>query len=401
MKNQNRETTTAGRTIFGQRRAMSKACVADHRQHIRSQFGDALGELGLMTCECAETTELGAMLDAHLPDLVVLGVSADTIEPNTMLVTLAAKHFGGMVLPMVLPFGAENCSVPQIVTELGRKLGLAMLPPLAGQNGESLRDSIAACLSVALPNRTVDLNEALRRGWLELWYQPKVDARTLALVSAEALARMCHPYWGILQPSYFLPDSGDPHIHALSKFVIDRALADWRYFLAAHKHLDISINLPVSFLRVPESIAYLHEKLPNHPAFDGLIVEVDAADIIPNLSLVRGLAKQLRVHRVAISVDDLGTDWPALAELDDFPFVKIKADRAFVSGCADDQAKRKVCREILNLADSYGARTVAEGVETRADFLAVRDMGFDLIQGYMFGKPMAPRKFAQRMLCPA
>jgi EAL domain-containing protein (putative c-di-GMP-specific phosphodiesterase class I) len=57
-----------------------------------------------------------------------------------------------------------------------------------------------------------------------------------------------------------------------------------------------------------------------------------------------------------------------------------------------------VCRQILDLADSYGARTVAEGVETRADFIAVRDMGFDLVQGYLFAKPAAAKKFARMML---
>jgi EAL domain-containing protein (putative c-di-GMP-specific phosphodiesterase class I) len=57
-----------------------------------------------------------------------------------------------------------------------------------------------------------------------------------------------------------------------------------------------------------------------------------------------------------------------------------------------------MCRKIVGLADGYGARTVAEGVQTRADFLTVREMGFDLIQGYLFGKPMPVQKFARTML---
>jgi EAL domain-containing protein (putative c-di-GMP-specific phosphodiesterase class I) len=397
MESQYRETMIDGRTIFGQRKAVSKACVADPRRHIRTLFGDALEDLGFITCECSEAAELGAVLDAHLPDLVVLGLSVGEIEANEMLKTLAARQFGGMVLP----FEPQNSSVAVRVAELGKKLGLRMLPALLAVTSESLAYDIAAFLPVELPNPVIDLGKALRAGWLALWYQPKINARTLALCSAEALARMHHPYWGILQPARFVPECDDQHLHALSKFVIDQAIADWRYFLAERKRLDISINLPVSFLRKPESRAYLHERLPDHPAFDGLIVEIDATDIIRNLPLVRNLAKELRLHRIAISVDDLGTEWPALAGLDDFPFVKIKADRSIVSGCADDRAKQKVCRQILDLANDYGARTVAEGVETRADFLAVRDMGFDLIQGFMFGKPMAAKKFARRMLCPS
>ncbi|HEV7463510.1 MAG TPA: EAL domain-containing protein, partial [Methyloceanibacter sp.] len=79
----------------------------------------------------------------------------------------------------------------------------------------------------------------------------------------------------------------------------------------------------------------------------------------------------------------------------DFPFVEVKVDRKFVTGCADDRLKQSICRRILDLADGYGARTVAEGVETWADFLAVRDMGFNPVQGFLFSKPMSAGMFAQ------
>jgi EAL domain-containing protein (putative c-di-GMP-specific phosphodiesterase class I) len=85
-------------------------------------------------------------------------------------------------------------------------------------------------------------------------------------------------------------------------------------------------------------------------------------------------------------------------ELDEFPFVEIKVDRTFVTGCSNDRLKQSTCRRILELADGFGARTVAEGIETRADFLMARELGFDLIQGFFFAKPMEPDKFAQRIL---
>src|SRR5215831_12304978 len=72
----------------------------------------------------------------------------------------------------------------------------------------------------------------------------------------------------------------------------------------------------------------------------------------------------------------------ALVGLDDFPFVEVKVDRQFVAGCADDRLKRTACRQILEIADGFGCRTVAEGIETRADFFAVREMDFDMVQGF-------------------
>ena len=106
----------------------------------------------------------------------------------------------------------------------------------------------------------------------------------------------------------------------------------------------------------------------------------------------------MRFHNIALSIDDLGTDWPALMGLANFPFVELKVDRQFVTGCATDRLKQTVCRRIIELARDYGARVVAEGVESRADFVAANEMGFDLVQGYLFGKPMALKKFARSAL---
>ncbi len=97
---------------------------------------------------------------------------------------------------MVLLLGCRNVPVPGALGELGDKLGLAMLPVLPSSFGsDNLRDSVAALLPSDALNPQVDIAEALHAAWLELWYQPKIDARTLALRSAEALVRMRHPHW--------------------------------------------------------------------------------------------------------------------------------------------------------------------------------------------------------------
>jgi EAL domain-containing protein (putative c-di-GMP-specific phosphodiesterase class I) len=78
-----------------------------------------------------------------------------------------------------------------------------------------------------------------------------------------------------------------------------------------------------------------------------------------------------------------------------FPFVELKVDHQFITGSADDRLKQSVCRRIIELAQDHGARTLAQGVETRADFITAHGLGFDLVQGYLFGKPMGIRKFAR------
>jgi len=395
MSNRNIEETGKLAT-FGRRKVAPRVCIADSKQHIRTFLGEALGELGFITCECAQVGEIDAVLDSHLPDLVVLGLSAGGVAAGQMLKGLAAKAFDGKVLL----FGPRDSRVVEAVRRLGEEFGLAMLPPLATPFGaEGLRASIVAFLPAeAPPSPPVDAAEAMRAGWLELWYQPKIGARTLTLREAEGLIRIRHPTWGIVPPAYFIPDDGDPHLRALSEFVIGRAIEDWRYFVEQYAPVELAINLPIAFLKDPQAVNNLCRQMPDHSAFQGLIIEINGIDVIGNLELLKEVAGRLRFHKIAISIDDLGAEWPSLVGLNDFPFVELKVDRKFIAGCADDRLKRAVCRQILDLADGYGARTVAEGVETRADFIAVSEMGFDLVQGFLFAKPMAAKKFARTML---
>ena len=129
-----------------------------------------------------------------------------------------------------------------------------------------------------------------------------------------------------------------------------------------------------------------------------MIIEINGEEVVRNLELVTDVARQLRFHNIGVSINDLGTEWPLLMGIRDFPFVEIKVDKQFVAGCADDRTKRTTCGRILNLADGYGSRTVAGGVESRADFAVVREMGFNLVQSYLFARPMAAKKFARTML---
>jgi EAL domain-containing protein (putative c-di-GMP-specific phosphodiesterase class I)/CheY-like chemotaxis protein len=395
MRNQGLEEA-ANVVTFGRRKVRPRVCIADGKKHIRSFLIDAFEGLGFVTRGCGNAPELGTVLDAQRPDLVVFGLSAGGIEAAEMLKTLATKAFDGKLLLL----GPPKSPAMEAIQELAEELEIATLPQLGTPFGEvSLRKSVATLLSnEAPPNPPILLDEAVHAGWLELWYQPQIDTRSLALNCAEGLIRIRHPTWGIFPPAYFIPGEGDPHFRALSEFVIGRAIDDWRNFVAQHGAIEIAINLPISFLQDPEMMKTLCRQIPDHPAFNGMIVEIDGTDIVRNLDLVKDLARQLRFHNIAIAIDDLGLEWPLLTGLDDFPFAEIKVDRKFVTGCADDRLKQAVCRNILDLAAGYGVRTVAEGVETQADFLAVRKMGFDKAQGLFFGRPSTAKKFARTRL---
>jgi EAL domain-containing protein (putative c-di-GMP-specific phosphodiesterase class I)/CheY-like chemotaxis protein len=380
---------------FGRRKVRPRVCIVDRKHHIRAFLRDTLEDLDFITCECSGERELVGKLEAHFPNLVVLGLSAGGEESAEVLKTLAARQFAGQIL-LLGPGGSPMLSALQ---EFGGKLGLAMLPVLSTPFGsQTLRASVAALLPQAVPQPPIDLAEAMSAGWLELWYQPKVDTHTLAVKGAEALIRIRHPNWGIVTPAYFIPDDGDPQFRALAEFTIEQSIQDWHDFVAESGPIEIAINLPLGFLEDHDSIREFCLKMPDHPAFEGLLVEINGVEVIRNLEHAKAAARQLRFHNIGISIDDLGAEWPSLMSIQDFPFIEIKVDRKFVTGCADDRLKKTVCRRILELADDYGARTVAEGVETTSDLLAVRELGFDLAQGFLFAKPTGAKKFVQTVL---
>ncbi|MDN3277916.1 EAL domain-containing response regulator [Frankia sp. RB7] len=385
----------AGRRLktFGRRKMMPRACVADSKRHLRAFMSEVLEDLGFVTSECSSASELQAMLATDLPDLILLGIAADGIEPGQFLEVLVREAFDGKVLTV----GARESIIVKAVQQVGEEYGLAMLPPLTTPfAAETLRERVAMLLpDEPAPSPAVHVGEALHAGWLELWYQSKIDARSLVRCGAEALVRMRHPTWGVVPPAYFIPEEDDPHFRDLSEFVIERALQDWHYLLERHSAVDLSINLPAPYLKEPQAVRDLCRRVPTHPAFGGLTIEIASAEAIDDLAFLTEIAREMRFHNIGLSIDNLGANWPALMGRDNIPFIKLKADRQFVTGCGNDRLKRTVCRHIVELAQGYGASAVAEGVESRGDLMAVNELGFDMVQGYLFGKPMPLKKFVR------
>ena len=381
---------------FGRRKMMPRACVADGKRHLRAFMSEVLEDLGFVTSECASADELQTMLATDLPDLILLGIAADGIEPGQFLETLVREAFDGKVLAV----GARESIIVKAVQQVGEEYGLAMLPPLTTPfAAETLRERVAMLLpDEPAPSPAVHVGEALHAGWLELWYQSKIDARSLVRCGAEALVRMRHPTWGVVPPAYFIPEAHDPHFRNLSEFVIERAVQDWHYLLERQSAVDLSINLPAPYLKEPQAVRDLCRRVPTHPAFGGLTIEIASEEAIHDLAFLTEAAREMRFHNIGLSIDNLGANWPELMGLGKIPFIKLKADRHFVTGCGNDRLKRTVCRHIVELAQGYGASAAAEGVESRGDLLAVNELGFDHVQGYLFGKPMPLKKFARSAL---
>lgn len=371
-----------------------RVSIVAARPHVSSFLDECFEELGLATYRSGDV--FGGIPGDRAPDLVAIDLSLADPQSESALDRLAERHYRGKVL-ILGP--VDDPRVPA-AREHGRRLGLAMLPALYTPcRCEDLSARVAAVMPLDPPPLPhFDVARALREGWVELWYQPKIDIRSLVLAGAEALARIRHPEWGIVPPACFLPQEGDPRLRALSDFVLARAAADWRLVAGRRSALNVAVNLPLSYLLRPTAIRSLRRHLAAQPEAAAPIVEINSSEIVHDPAAAAEVVERLRQERISVAADDVGAEWAELLGQTGLALAEIKVDRKFIDGVADNEEKKSMCRCVVAIAHARGVRTVAEGVETTEDLAMVRDIGFDMVQGFLFARPMHPHRFVRTFL---
>ncbi|HVY01070.1 MAG TPA: EAL domain-containing protein [Pseudorhodoplanes sp.] len=239
----------------------------------------------------------------------------------------------------------------------------------------------------------VDIHQALREHWLEMWYQPKIDLRRKCLAGAEALARINHPTLGVLLPQSFLAGVDDDSLASLTEHALLATLRDWSTFNDAGFNLKLAINVPVSaLLRLPVP-AIVKENRPQDSRWPGLVVEVTEDQIVRDISLAQEIAKQLKISGVSVAIDDFGGGYSSLASLKELPFAELKIDHSFVKNCAIEGTNGAICQTAIDLAHRFGSAAVAEGIENVADLQALQVMRCDFGQGVLLAPPMPLQRF--------
>jgi EAL domain-containing protein (putative c-di-GMP-specific phosphodiesterase class I) len=239
----------------------------------------------------------------------------------------------------------------------------------------------------------VTLADLLRRNCAELWYQPKIELRSLRLVGAEGLVRGRGPDGSVISPAAFLPGAPEQDMLALTERVILTALRDFEDCAALGASLKLSVNVPVSaFVKLPIA-QMLREARPAAPSWPGLILEVTEDEAFNDLKIANDVADQLRPLNCTLALDDFGAGYSSLARLRQLPFSELKIDRSYVTNCHLDRVNAGLCETIVELAKRFGLKTVAEGIETMHESHKLQGIGCDIGQGYLFAKPMPKAEF--------
>ncbi len=251
-------------------------------------------------------------------------------------------------------------------------------------------------LRVSLVTNAAELHQAINNAEFELRYQPIVESKTGKVHAFEALVRWNHPKRGIVSPALFIPMAEQIHVMTvLGSWIIRRACADAMTWESNKDGSEpaVSINVsPIQFLEAEILISTVKTAI-EETGIDPQRVKIEiteSADFAPSM---KEHLEELRALGCKISLDDFGTGFSSIAQLVELPVDYVKIDRSLVKDLGHDdpeiasQAVR-LAKSVLGLGDSLELTSIVEGIETEAGVKAVQELGGDLIQGYVFSKPL-------------
>lgn len=260
----------------------------------------------------------------------------------------------------------------------------------------------------------IDLGHALRAGWVEFAYQPKIDLRHRQVVGIEMFVRVRHPFHGLLPGSTVLPGADDRTIAQLTIFAIRWAMQAAGVLALEGVRVPITVNVPASAV-MPQALSTLISTCEQPENWGGLILDLPKGDILANHAHFARVGPELADMRIRLAADDFcgnlrtlmrSTNSEALydemealskhlTKLKELSLVELKLDREIIAGCAEDKTRAMLCELIIELIHQLGAKAVAVGVETYTDVALLRAIGCDIAQGHAFTEPLALEQLIQ------
>jgi diguanylate cyclase (GGDEF)-like protein/PAS domain S-box-containing protein len=235
------------------------------------------------------------------------------------------------------------------------------------------------------------LRHALERREFMLYYQPQVDVSSGRITGVEALLRWRHPDFGLVSPSDFVPLLEDTGlIGAVGDWVIESAcaqLAAWHR--QGRNRLRMAVNLSTRQLNDPNLARRIEHILKNHE-IDAACLELELTEsalVHPGVAGIE-LLDSLERLGVRLAIDDFGTGYSSLGYLRRLPIRTLKIDRSFVRDIPHDADDVAITRAIVTLGQSLRLALVAEGVETEAQRDFLRTLGCEVLQGFLFSRPL-------------
>jgi len=257
--------------------------------------------------------------------------------------------------------------------------------------------------SIALSQGTSDrmalktsLRYALERDELQVYYQPQVNLETGKIIGAEALLRWEHPERGLVSPGRFIPLAEETGlILPIGEWVLKMACQQTRHWQkAGYPDLKIAVNLSgrqFQQLDLRHRLVKIFTQTGLRPEY--LELELTESMLVENTDVAIRRLQALKALGVEIAIDDFGTGYSSLSYLQQFPFDTLKIDRCFIRNIQDNPSQLAITQAIIEMANTLNLKLVAEGVETEAELSFVVQHHCQMMQGYLFSKPLPAKAF--------
>ena len=286
-----------------------------------------------------------------------------------------------------------------VASVLGRGFRLLNSAARASATGMAASESTVG-LDLSTVTLERDLVGALRTDQLFVALQPKVDTATRALRGAEALVRWHHPERGWVAPPVFIEAAEKSGlIFELGLRILTDACRAATMLAGRGAKLSIAVNVSVHQLAHPDFLSRFLEVIDREGVEpQKMEIEVTESAAMMGGERVLGSLQALRRCGIGVAIDDFGTGFSNLAALGALPADTLKIDRSLVVGIDNGERASALLAIAVQLGRTFGLATVAEGVETQAQFDRVAELGCDMVQGYFTGRPVAAAEFADRYL---
>jgi diguanylate cyclase (GGDEF)-like protein/PAS domain S-box-containing protein len=235
-----------------------------------------------------------------------------------------------------------------------------------------------------------EMRAALKNQHFIILLQPQIYLGKI--VGAEALVRWKHGHRGELPPSEFIPLAEETGlILPLGEWVLSTAckqIAAWSHS-AASPRIEISVNISARQFHQQTFARQILSVLDRTEADPTLLnLEITESMLLDNIDSAIAKMREIKSYGVRFSLDDFGTGYSSLNYLKRLPFDQVKIDRSFIRDLHDDAGSRAIARTVISLGNALGLKVLAEGVETEEQHKMLMDLGCNLFQGYLFGRPI-------------
>lgn len=381
-------------------RKLETVLVVDDSAVQNQHAADLCRQLGLQVVGQAENglhaLELLAQLAEH-PNLLIIDLEMPVMDGISLIQKLSEQNQFSAILIVSSREAALLSSVKTMIKAYDLPVVEALPKPLkmdalaaAFARYEKTQPQAPMQHQAKTVIQVTDIAAAIAGHQFIAFFQPKIRLSNGVIKGVEALVRWQHPEKGMIYPNDFIA-LAEEHglIHDITLQMLAMSLTWLKYWQSHGLNLTVAINLSAGAL----ADLSLVEQIGNQVSAAGIepkqvTLEITETAVMADVALSLTTLARLRLNGFGLSIDDYGTGFSSMQQLSRIPFTELKIDRSFVDGASDSIQLENMVSIALDTARKLGLSTVAEGLETVADWQLLKRLGCDVAQGYLAAKPM-------------